>query len=148
MAHTRGVSDPAYFDTKAFVVSKNFHVGWISVYDAVGIIGSLAFVMLNITIVLISWLFVFGRKADMGSPLFPLKVWLFCGLTGGMIGYFTTFGNFNAAFIGMCSFAIVLVHLDRIEHRNALKVVSPSPPMPHGIPGRTEVFSPLRVPSK
>jgi hypothetical protein len=45
---TRGYygKDLGYVQAKAFIEGKLFHIGWISLYDAVGIIGSLGFVVL------------------------------------------------------------------------------------------------------
>ena len=140
MATTRGVSDPEYYVTKAFLVSKNFHIGWISLYDAVGIIGGIAFVLLNITMVWTSICFIF-KKGALGAPLFPLKVWVFCNLTSGLIGFFTTFGSYSQSFIGMCGFCILLFHIDRLEQQDTF-VISPSTHIPPVPPGPTRTFSP------
>src|SRR5258708_27934496 len=40
----------AYYFTKAFITAKLFHVGWISVYDAVGFVGTIALCALNINL--------------------------------------------------------------------------------------------------
>jgi len=136
MAEMPGIFDVGYFSIKGFIDSKNFHVGWISLYDAVGIIGSIAYLMLNFGMIWLSSRFVFGRNADMQSPLFPIKVWFFCALTGGILGYFFLFGSFSDAFVGMTGVAIIMVHLDRIERRDTVKTNAPFPRLPSGLPQR------------
>ncbi len=143
MAKTPGVSDPGYYTIKSFIVSKNLHVGWLSLYDAVGIIGGIAFIILNGTMIWTIGRLTFGNNMDTGSPLFPLKVFLFSNLAGGSIGFFTTFGSFSQGFIGMCACAIILVHLGRIDRGNMANIITPSPQMPKRLPRSTEVFSPL-----
>jgi hypothetical protein len=144
MARTPGVGDSEYYITKAFIVSKNFHTGWISLYDAVGIIGGLAFVFLNLAIIWAAGRFVFIKNVDIHSQLFPVKVWLFCNLTGGLIGYFATFGSFNQAFISMCGNVIILVHLERMQRQDTFTAtVSPSSQMPLTSPSQAKAFSPL-----
>jgi hypothetical protein len=146
MSKAPGVSDPEYFKIKMFLVSKNFHVGWISLYDAVGIIGSVAFVVLNLSLIWMAGRFIFQRNVDVGSQLFPVKVGLFCGSTSGLIGYFTTFGSFNQAMIGMCLNAVLLIHVIRVEQATASKIVPLPPQMSINAPRRTEIFSSLNAP--
>lgn len=137
-----GVSDSQYFFTKSFVVAKLFHVGWISLYDAVGIIGGIAFVFLNVTVVIIASWHVFHRGSDSKSPLFPLKVSLFAGTTTSFIGYFTTFGSFNDSVVGICTASIILIHLGLIEKKNTPQSVSASPQKQLNLPHRNDPFLP------
>ena len=146
LAHIGGSADPSYFETKAFLVSKNFHIGWISLYDAVGIIGGIAFVILNVALVGTAAYFVFKKDADMNSSLYPTKVWLFCNLFAGLVGYFTTFGAFNLALVGLCCTAIVLVHLGRLDERSALKTVTLATPVPTSLTNRSGVTSLAKSP--
>lgn len=141
-AQMPGVSDAQYFFTKSFVVAKLFHVGWISLYDAVGIIGSIAFVFLNATVIIIAIWHVFHRGSDPKSPLFPLKVALFTGTTTSFIGYFTTFGSFNDYIVSTCAVSIILIHLGLIEKKNAPQSVSASPQKQLNLPHRSDPFLP------
>ncbi len=111
-----GVGDPTYLQAKTFIEGKMFHTGWVSVYDCVGLIGSLAFVALGLNAIGMAAHFVFGPKADRRSSLFPCYVWLFCQLVTLMVSYFTVFGSFNDTFQGLCIYAIVLSHLSDIEN--------------------------------
>ena len=94
-------------------------------YDAVGIVGSVAFVVLGWNIIYASGHFIFGRKADRRSVLFPLYIWIFIGALTGMITYFTVFGEIESSFTGMCIGAIVLSQLYDIEN-SAESTLSPS----------------------
>jgi len=123
-------------------VSKNFHVGWISLYDAVGLIGGIAFVALSLNLIGMSGWFIFHRGADMHSSLFPIKVWLFSNFTSSCVNYFITFGSFNSSFIGMMMTSIILVHLSVIERRQTLGTVTPSPQMTLNTPGKAPELSP------
>jgi MFS family permease len=124
-----GQYDGGYFQTKAFIVSKNFHIGWISAYDAVGIIGSIAFVLLYINMLLMCGSLIFHRNVDMTAPLFPLKVWLFSALFSSIVGYYTTFGSFSETLVNLCGIAVILVSMKRIEQNDASRTVILSPSM-------------------
>ncbi len=104
-----------YYETEAFVVSKQFHNGWISLYDAEGAIGFGAFLAFTLSLVWCSGRMIFQRGVDRRSLLFPLKVWLFCNIFPALFGFFTVFGDFKSAFPYFCFFAILLVHIARIE---------------------------------
>jgi len=142
LTHTGSASDHSYYESKAFIVSKNFHVGWISLYDAVGLIGGIAFVALSLNLIGMSGWFIFHRGADMHSSLFPIKVWLFSNFTSSCVNYFITFGSFNSSFIGMMMTSIILVHLSVIERRQTLGTVTPSPQMTLNTPGKAPELSP------
>jgi hypothetical protein len=119
MMLTPGVWDPAYYQSKAFITSKTFHVGWISLYDAVGIIGSLGFVALICAMIgSLAWS-IFGPTADQNSKLFPLRVWLFASVISTTFGYFTTFGDFSACFIGFCWVSLAIFHVEQLVQREA-----------------------------
>jgi len=100
-----------YLQAKAFIVGKLYHTGWISVYDCVGIIGSIAFIALGWNEIAAIGYFIFGAKADRRSPLFPLYVWLLANIASMMICYFTVFGDFKDTFMNLCVYAIILTHL-------------------------------------
>jgi hypothetical protein len=149
LSHVQKSGDAtSYYETKAFLTSKNFHVGWISLYDAVGIIGSIAFIMLDLSMISLMVYFVFRKDADMKSPFYPLKVWLFCGQFASLVGYFTTFGSFSQSFVGFCNTAVLLVYLNQIEQRNTLKTVSLSPQISLSPLNTLTMTSPARIPLK
>jgi hypothetical protein len=81
----------------------------------VGIIGTIAFVILAFNELAILAHFIFGAKADHRSPLYPLYVWLMINILGMMISYFTVFGDFQDTFKNLCVYAIVLSQLMGIE---------------------------------
>lgn len=122
-----------YYQAKAFIVTKSFHTGWISLYDAVGLIGGAAFLFLGASMLWVSGRFVFGRDADRRSQLFPLKVWLFCNIARDFFGYFTVFGYFGATFPSLCAYAIILIHLLKLERKD-VQIAAPSyaEPLGHG----------------
>ena len=108
--------DPAYIQAKIFIETKAFHTGWISLYDTVGIIGSLAFIALGWNEICLVAHFIFGPKADRRSSLFPLYVWLACCIVPWMVSFFTVFGDFGQTFPSFCILAIVLSHLSDLEN--------------------------------
>jgi hypothetical protein len=104
-----------YYSTKIFVTGKIFHTGWISLYDAVGVIGFALFLFLGLSLVWVTGRMVFRKGVDHHSPLFPLKVWMFCNIFPGLVSYFTVFGDIKSQFPALCYYAILWAHLDRIE---------------------------------
>jgi len=107
-------ADPEYIEAKIFIEGKLFHTGWISVYDAVGIIGSIAFVLLGWAEVSMAAKYIFDPKADRRSGLLPLHIWMFVNIATSMISFFTVFGDFGATFKNLCVYAIVLSHLSKL----------------------------------
>jgi hypothetical protein len=114
LAQTQEIED-GYYSTKMFLAGKMFHIGWISLYDAVGLIGSAAYVFFVGSLIWVNGRMVFSKFADRGSILYPLKVWMFCNILPPFIGFFTVFGDFKTAFPCYCAYTIVLVHLSRLE---------------------------------
>jgi hypothetical protein len=104
-----------YYGTEIFVTAKMFHTGWISLYDAVGLIGSAFFLLLGLSLVWVTGRMVFQKGVDRHSPLFPLKVWMFCNIFPGLISFFTVFGDIKSEFPGLCYYAVLWTHLNRIE---------------------------------
>jgi hypothetical protein len=104
-----------YYGTQIFVTGKMFHTGWISLYDAVGVIGFAIFVFLSGALIWVSGGMIFGREVDRYSRLFPLKVWLFCNIFPSAVGFFTVFGDVKLAFPALCYYAIAFTHLNRLE---------------------------------
>ena len=123
LARTSETADH-YYESKSFVAGKLFHIGWISMYDSVGVIGSLAFLTLFVTLFVLTGLPVWGKN-NHNAQLFPLKVWLFCIMGSQLLGFFTVFGDLRTAVILLTSNAIIIVHLYRIESVWKQKVVIP-----------------------
>ncbi len=109
-------ADANYLQAKLFITGKMFHTGWLSVYDAVGIVGTLAFVILGWNEIMLTGHFIFGAKANHQSVLFPFYVWIMCNLVSMMIGFFAVFGDFAQTFTYLCVYAIVLSHLSDLEN--------------------------------
>jgi len=116
-------SEASYLSTKVFIEGKLFHTGWISVYDAIGIVGSMAFIVLGWNTWSMAAHFVFRPKADRRSPLFPLYVWIFVATVSPMITFVTVFGDFKEVFMGLCINALVLSHLSDIENTSEVPTV-------------------------
>lgn len=104
-----------YYVIEEFVMSKQFHTGWISLYDSVGLVGFAAFLLFAMSFIWVAGRAVFQRRVNRKSPLFPLKVWIFCNILPPFVGYFTVFGDIKTTFPAYCYFAILWVQLDRLE---------------------------------
>ena len=104
-----------YYNIESFLTSKMFHTGWISLYDAVGLVGFAAYLVFVLSLIWKSGRMVFDRETDRSSPLFPVKVWMFSCLLPSTISYFTVFGDFKGLFPAYCYFAVLWVHLHRVE---------------------------------
>lgn len=89
--------EDALWNTRAFIARKEFHVGWVSLIDAVGIIGGAAFVIFGLALVYTTAELTFF-PLDRTSPLFPLKIFLLCFALKEFVGYFTLFGDFTINF--------------------------------------------------
>ena len=117
--------DAQYVQGKAFIEGKLFHTGWVSVYDAVGFVGTVSFLILGWNQIRIGSHFVFGPKADRRSTLFPLYVWLLSNTVSTMILFFTVFGDFKETFMDMCVYGIIFSHLLDIEKNTDVPIVLP-----------------------
>ena len=122
-----GGADDGYLQAKAYVLGKIFHIGWISVYDCVGLVGSVAFVALGWSEIRMAAHFVLGPKADRRSPLFPLYVWILCNIVTMMIAFFTVFGDFGQTFSALCIYAIVLSQLSNRGNAAEVPIVLSQP---------------------
>jgi hypothetical protein len=118
-----GGGDREYLQARLFIEGKLFHTGWMSVYDCVGIVGSIAFIVLAWNQIKVLAHFIFGPKADRRSSLFPLYVWMMCKTVTVMVTFFTVFGDFKDTFIGLCVYAIVLSHLSDVENTTEAPIV-------------------------
>ncbi len=119
-----GGEQNAYLQAQTFIVGKLFHTGWISVYDAVGVIGGAAFLALGWSEISLLWRYILGPKANKRSPLFPVYVWLMGNILPMMISFFTVFGDFQATFIDLCLYGIVISQLLDLENTTKVPVAS------------------------
>ncbi|MCE0483879.1 MAG: hypothetical protein LV479_06545 [Methylacidiphilales bacterium] len=126
LAKTQETADH-YYRSEFFITGKMFHTGWLSLYDIVGLVGSAAFIFLNLSMIWVSGRMVVDKNVDRTSPLFPLKVWTFIGCVTGMFGFFALFGDFKSAFPGLCYFMILLFHLIRLDEQARREAGVPSP---------------------
>ena len=81
-----------------FIRNKDFHIGWISLYDSVGAVGAFMFLWF--------WYYVlvYLRKHSLRigwDKLEPVQVWVICYLLDAVIGYFTLFGGLDQIMIQM-----------------------------------------------
>jgi len=110
-----GGVDPQYTEAKTYIEGKIFHTGWISVYDCVGIVGTIAFVALAWNETLMAGRFIFGPKSNRRSSFFPLYVFILVNVVSSTIGFFAVFGDFAVSFSALCIYGIVLSQLADIE---------------------------------
>ena len=119
------LSDPTpdgYWQFKVFIVGKMFHTGWVGMYDALGIIGSIFFVGLFSILSYLTGRSVWGPSADQKSGLFPVKAWLFATTMTNFITYFTVFGAPGITVPFLCYTAIAWYHVNRVETLGSEKV--------------------------
>jgi energy-coupling factor transporter transmembrane protein EcfT len=117
--------DAGYLQAKIFIEGKLFHTGWLSLYDAVGLIGGIAFVVLGWNEIMTAAHFIFGPRADPRSTLYPLYVWILAQVFLEMSGFFTVFGDFGTSFPSLCIYAIVLSQLTDIERATSAPTADP-----------------------
>lgn len=90
--------------TESFVVAKDFHIGWISMYDGVGIIG----VILCILLILSLWAKLAALiRSSLADA--PITIWLTCMLLMIPISYFTVFGSLPTLLNELGIFSALLI---------------------------------------
>jgi hypothetical protein len=104
-----------YWQSKVFITGKMFHTGWVSVYDAVGFIGSFFYVFGIGVLFYFTGRSVFARSVDRQSPLFPVKAWLFSFTVTQFVSFFVTYGDMKAYFPMFCALAVAWYHINRVE---------------------------------
>jgi hypothetical protein len=117
-----GGAENGMLQARTFIEGKLFHTGWISVYDCVGIIGSLAFVVLGWNEIRMAGRFVFGPISNRRSSLFPVYIWILCNVVTMMFTFFTVFGDFGGTFMSMCLYGILLSQLSDIKNTSDVPV--------------------------
>jgi hypothetical protein len=124
MAKGQGI-DPEYAQAKLFIEGKMFHTGWISVYDNVGILGMIAFIILGWSEIRMASRLMAGPRTDRKTALFPLYVWAQCNLVTMLVSYFAVFGSFQDTFSNFIIYGILLSHLLNIaKERDVPPVLS------------------------
>ena len=108
---TGGGADAHYIEAKLFIEGKMYHTGWISVYDCVGLIGSLGFAALAFNLLRLNYRLMSGPRADRRSSLHPLYVWIFANNATSVASYLTVFGAFSDTFMNLIIYSIVLSQL-------------------------------------
>jgi hypothetical protein len=114
LALTQETSD-GYYGTKIFISGKMFHIGWISLYDSVGLVGGAAFLLFAGAVIWVTGQGIFGAQVDRQAPFYFLRIWIFCNALPPLIAYFTVFGDIKLAFPSYCYLAILWAHLNRLE---------------------------------
>lgn len=113
---------------RAFIVRKDFHVGWISLYDCVGFVGCAFFAWMIGAMV---WLFYKARWALTERNTAPIYIFLLCLFTKEILGYFVVFGGIHAIMPTLTVTAGMLVALGkgpdraRTEPAQEIEVRSP-----------------------
>ncbi|HXM74358.1 MAG TPA: hypothetical protein VN904_03715 [Chthoniobacterales bacterium] len=118
---------------RGFVIRKEFHIGWISLFDSVGIIGSLAFIWFTINILrrMFSWI-----KRNGLSALSVPQRWLIIIYGQTIIPFWTVFGDLSNVIVMLCIIA-GLTHVlfpkraavPQVEPQEKLTPQVPSPQM-------------------
>jgi hypothetical protein len=121
-----------YYQSKAFITARMYHIGWISVYDTIGLIGGIAFLAMLLAMLCIATYFILGR-VDPHDLFSRLKIWLFCNIWVQAIGFFTIFGDVRNTFTTLCAYALVLVHLCWMDLGWGKKVEVSAPRKQEGI---------------
>ncbi|MFQ3670863.1 MAG: hypothetical protein SNJ84_05335 [Verrucomicrobiia bacterium] len=79
---------------RGFIARKDFHVGWISLYDCGGVVGCVFFAWM---VGAMCWLF-YKRRWALEDPKFaPLYTWLLCLFAKEILGYFVVFGAIHSS---------------------------------------------------
>ncbi len=134
-----------------FIRNKDFHIGWISLYDSVGAVGFVAFLWLWYYILL----YLRRHAARIGwDHLEPVQVWAICFLLDGIIGYFSVFGGLDAFMVQMMFGAgLAVVVFEQMPPLRASEKVPVSSPavaaLPRGLEaGYSGPFSGQRFPGR
>lgn len=74
---------------EGFINNKDFHIGWISLYDCVGIVGSAAFLFLAFGM---GWLMWKDSKRIGWDRLEPVQIWVICLFASNISAFWMVFG--------------------------------------------------------
>jgi hypothetical protein len=99
-----------------------YHNGWLSVYDAIGLIGGALYLVFSLSLVWKSGRMVFAPGVDRSGLLFPPKVWLFANVTTIVVAFFSVYGDIKVTFPILCYNAVFWTLLNRLEKQGYKKV--------------------------
>jgi hypothetical protein len=116
-----------YYSTKIFVTGKMFHIGWISLYDSVGLVGAAVFLFFEGALIWRTGREIYSRDVDRQSSFFGLRIWMFCNLVSAIVAFFTVYGDIKLNYPGLCYFAILWTHMNRLESQGYVPPVKSSP---------------------
>ena len=114
-----------YWQSKLFITNKVFHTGWVSLYDAVGLVGSFFFGLLGVSVIYLQTRDLFWKSQNQSSVLFPFRVWLFSYSVTGFISFFTLYGAIGEEFPNLCFMALAYFHIDHVQRYGFEKVPVP-----------------------
>ncbi|MDX6767748.1 MAG: hypothetical protein SFU85_13275 [Candidatus Methylacidiphilales bacterium] len=108
-------------ESREFITRKDYHIGWISVYDTTGIVGSVAFCLLCLAFLLKAGVFMFkARQAK------PVQIWACAYVIAEVITYFTTFGALQNTIVQLaCYGGVLYVALDDLPEHERQKLENP-----------------------
>ncbi len=95
---------------ESFIRNKDYHIGWISVYDSVGLVGFAVFIWLCGAV--LWWLRKNLSRVRLDN-LEPVHLWVACFLVDAIIGFFTVFGalsDFMPNFMFGVGIMVVVFH--------------------------------------
>jgi len=102
------MSGPDKPTIETFVIKKDFHVGWISLYDGVGIVGCIATIFLMFA--LVRQCVELHRIAEIRRA--PIFMWVSCFMISQFSGYFTVFGSLPTLMNQIGIFASLMMLVD------------------------------------
>jgi len=100
---TMTVSESGEMQAYGFITRKDYHVGWISVYDTTGIIGCVAFGFLCLVLLLKAVTFIAREKRPK-----PVQIWACAYVIAEIIAYFTVFGALQNSIVSLAVFGGIL----------------------------------------
>ncbi|MBI3878615.1 MAG: hypothetical protein HY301_00925 [Verrucomicrobia bacterium] len=122
-------------EMEGYIRSKDFHIGWISVYDTVGIVGGLAFLWL--CIYLLGYLYKNTRRIGW-NRLSSLQVWVSCYLVDTIVSFFTIFGSLAEVMPQlMFGAGLVVVAFEYLPASPSGEFVYKTPPETPSLPATT-----------
>lgn len=92
----------AYDAHKGFITRKDFHIGWISLYDAVGLVGGGLFCLLFLAN---GWLLWKSFRYFPRKQLPPIFIWVTVSMGSSFISFFAVFGAFQLMLPMMCMYS-------------------------------------------
>jgi len=116
---------------KGYIIRKDFHIGWISLYDTYGVYGYIC-----LTGMFLTELYYALRALQFSRMLGrqdPITIWLICAIVDAVLSYFTVFGAIQALMpqicllgaLTWCTYSCLKNELQEKKKAGALRVVTP-----------------------